>query len=68
MVRERGAAKSTRRGRTETEEDVSMAATETPRPITPEQQQELDEVFERARKALIVIETYDQARVDRLDA
>ena len=34
--------------------------------ITPEQQQELDEAFARARKALAVIETYDQARVDRL--
>ena len=34
--------------------------------ITEEQQQELDEVFARARKALAVIETYDQARVDRL--
>ena len=34
--------------------------------ITEEQQQELDQVFERARKALAVIETYDQARVDRL--
>src|ERR1019366_2794047 len=29
-------------------------------------QQELDMVFERAKKALAVIETYDQARVDRL--
>ncbi len=34
--------------------------------LTPEQQQELDEVFERARKALAVIETYGQERVDRL--
>ncbi len=34
--------------------------------LTPEQQQELDEVFERARKALAVIETYDQQHVDRL--
>jgi sulfoacetaldehyde dehydrogenase len=34
--------------------------------ITPEQRQELDEAFERARKALAIIETYDQARVDRL--
>ncbi len=34
--------------------------------LTPEQQQELDEVFERARKALAIIENYDQARVDRL--
>ena len=34
--------------------------------LTPEQQQELDEVFERAKKALAVIETYDQQRIDRL--
>lgn len=34
--------------------------------ITPEQQQELDEVFARARKALEIIETYDQAKVDHL--
>lgn len=34
--------------------------------ITPEQQQELAEKMERARKALAIIETYDQARVDRL--
>jgi len=34
--------------------------------LTKEQQMELDEAFERARKALAVIETYDQARVDRL--
>lgn len=34
--------------------------------LTKEQQQELNEAFERARKALAVIETYDQARVDRL--
>jgi sulfoacetaldehyde dehydrogenase len=34
--------------------------------ITPEQKAEVDEVFARARKALAVIETYDQARVDRL--
>jgi sulfoacetaldehyde dehydrogenase len=34
--------------------------------ITLEQQQELDEVFERARKALAIIETYDQEKVDRL--
>ncbi len=43
-----------------------MPATETKKPITEEQQQELDEVFERAQKALAIIETYDQARVDRL--
>jgi sulfoacetaldehyde dehydrogenase len=34
--------------------------------LTAEQQQELDTVFERARKALAIIETYDQKRVDRL--
>jgi len=34
--------------------------------ITDEQQQELDGAFARARKALAIIETYDQARVDRL--
>jgi sulfoacetaldehyde dehydrogenase len=44
-----------------------MAATAEPKKgITEEQQQELDECFARARKALAVIETYDQARVDRL--
>jgi sulfoacetaldehyde dehydrogenase len=36
------------------------------KPLTAEQQQELDETLERARKALAIIETYDQARVDRL--
>jgi sulfoacetaldehyde dehydrogenase len=34
--------------------------------LTAEQQQELDAVFERAEKALSIIETYDQKRVDRL--
>ena len=34
--------------------------------LTREQQTELDEAFARARKALAIIETYDQARVDRL--
>jgi len=43
-----------------------MAVTETKKAITEEQQQELDTVFERARKALAIIETYDQAKVDRL--
>ena len=42
------------------------AATDTPKGITAEQQQELDEAFARARQALAIIETYDQARVDRL--
>ncbi len=36
------------------------------RQMTAEQQQELDDVLARARKAAAVIETYDQARVDRL--
>ena len=43
-----------------------MAVIETKKGITEEQQHELDEVFARARKALAIIETYDQARVDRL--
>ena len=43
-----------------------MIATETKKPLTDEQQQELDAAFARARRALAVIETYDQARVDRL--
>ncbi|HWR44521.1 aldehyde dehydrogenase family protein [Sporomusa sp.] len=34
--------------------------------LTKEQQEELDLVLEKARKALAIIETYDQARVDRL--
>src|ERR1041385_8408771 len=41
-----------------------MAASE--KPISSDQQQELDDAFARARKALAIIETYDQARVDRL--
>ena len=43
-----------------------MSAIETQKPITEEQRQELDDVFARARKALAIISTYDQARVDRL--
>ncbi|MBU6257956.1 MAG: aldehyde dehydrogenase family protein [Burkholderiales bacterium] len=35
-------------------------------PINEAQQAELDQAFERAQKALAIIETYDQARVDRL--
>src|SRR5262245_26542084 len=42
------------------------SVTETKKSITDEQQQELDTVFIRARKALAIIETYDQTRVDRL--
>src|ERR1044072_4668911 len=45
---------------------MAVASTEPKKGITEEQQQELDEVFARAQKALAVIETYDQARVDRL--
>jgi sulfoacetaldehyde dehydrogenase len=46
---------------------MAMAtAIDTKKGISDEQQQELDEAFERARKALAIIETYDQARVDRL--
>lgn len=41
-------------------------ATETKKGITEEQQHELDTVFGRARNALAIIATYDQARVDRL--
>ena len=41
-------------------------AIDTRKSINDEQQQELDQAFERARKALAIIETYDQARVDRL--
>lgn len=44
---------------------VTAAAVPT-KPLTNEQELELGSVFQRARKALAVIETYDQARVDRL--
>ncbi len=37
-----------------------------PKSLSREQSLELDEVFARARAALAIIETYDQARVDRL--
>jgi sulfoacetaldehyde dehydrogenase len=43
-----------------------MSAIATQKPITEEQRQELDDVLARARKALAIISTYDQARVDRL--
>lgn len=36
------------------------------KPLTQEQQMELDAAFEKARKALKIIESYDQERVDRL--
>jgi sulfoacetaldehyde dehydrogenase len=41
-------------------------ATSAPRPLSPEQENELDDAFARAHAALAVIETYDQERVDRL--
>ena len=43
-----------------------MTQVETKSGITAEQQDELDQAFDRARKALAIVETYDQARVDRL--
>jgi sulfoacetaldehyde dehydrogenase len=43
-----------------------MAPHESKKLTTDEQRQELDDAFERARRALATIETYDQARVDRL--
>lgn len=42
--------------------ETKVRATE----LTPEQQQELDQAFEKAKAALAIIETYDQERVDRL--
>ncbi len=42
-----------------------MASSST-KPLSPEQEKELDDVFARARAALAIIETYDQDRVDRL--
>jgi sulfoacetaldehyde dehydrogenase len=43
-----------------------MAEAAPKKAIDEEQRNELDAAFERARKALAIIETYDQARVDRL--
>ena len=43
-----------------------MGVSESKKLISDEQQQELDQAFEKARAALAIIETYDQARVDRL--
>jgi sulfoacetaldehyde dehydrogenase len=36
------------------------------RPITPEEKQYAQELLERARRAMCLIENYDQARIDRL--
>jgi len=41
-------------------------AAEIKKGISEEQERELEEAFARARQALAIIETYDQARVDRL--
>lgn len=43
-----------------------MAEEKKRKEMTPEQVAELDALFEKARAALKVIETYDQAKVDRL--
>jgi sulfoacetaldehyde dehydrogenase len=43
-----------------------MVAPETTKPLTDEQRQELDAAFERAKRALAVVETYSQEQVDRL--
>jgi acyl-CoA reductase-like NAD-dependent aldehyde dehydrogenase len=43
-----------------------MVATETTKPLTDEQGQELDAAFERAKRALAVVESYSQEKVDRL--
>jgi sulfoacetaldehyde dehydrogenase len=43
-----------------------MGTIETRKGLTDDQRQELDDVFARAGKALAIIATYDQARVDRL--
>jgi sulfoacetaldehyde dehydrogenase len=45
---------------------LHMVATETTKPLTDEQRQELDAAFLRARRALAVIEKYSQKDVDRL--
>lgn len=45
---------------------VANSTTSKPKELTLEQQQELDLAFERAQKALAIIETYDQEKVDRL--
>jgi len=43
-----------------------MGAIEAAKPLTDEQKHELEDIFARAKKALAIIATYDQARVDRL--
>ena len=43
-----------------------MSVAEQTKGISEEQREELDLAFSRARKALAIIETYDQARVDHL--
>lgn len=49
------------------EEVITLSSSLTkPKALTEEQEQELDVAFEKARKALAIIETYDQEKVDRL--
>jgi len=43
-----------------------MKSKDVKKELTVEQEQELDMVFERAKKAQAIIETYDQVKVDRL--
>ena len=45
---------------------MTATVAEPKKSISEAQQKELDDVFDRARKALAIIEGYDQARVDRL--
>ena len=42
------------------------STTSQPKPLRPEQEQELDDLLAKARAAQKIIETYDQERVDRL--
>lgn len=42
------------------------STTSQPKPLRPEQEQELDDLIRKARAAQKIIETYDQAKVDRL--
>jgi sulfoacetaldehyde dehydrogenase len=43
-----------------------MVATETTKPLSDEQRQELDAAFGHARRALAIVESYSQEKVDRL--
>src|SRR5688572_13749960 len=65
LCRRRGRVHTMRQSAQMPMDGVVMAAS-TPKSLSPEQEQELDDVFARARAALAIIETYDQDRVDRL--